>query len=132
MPSTQTLRLLSTFLAVTWMATLFYLSSQPMPEIDLGFTGQDKLVHLVAYGLLGALLLGALPLRTGGYSRGQMLLAAALATLYGISDEWHQFFVPGRTMDGLDVLADAIGALLGAWLLRRVVGKRPVAVRSPR
>jgi len=124
MPSPRTLRLLSVFLAVTWMATIFYLSSQPMPEIDLGFAAQDKLVHLVAYGLLGALLLGALPLRAGGYTRGQALLAATIGALYGISDEWHQFFVPGRSMDMLDMLADAAGALLGAWLVKLAVGKR--------
>jgi len=124
MPSSRTLRLLSALLAATWMATIFYLSSQPMPEIDLGFAAQDKLVHLVAYGLLGALLLGAQRLRAGGYTRGQALLAAAIGALYGISDEWHQFFVPGRTMDPLDMLSDAAGALLGAWLVKLAAGKR--------
>ncbi|MFZ5621985.1 MAG: VanZ family protein [Pseudomonadota bacterium] len=124
MSSSRTVRLSSTILAATWMATIFHLSSQPMPEIDLGFSAQDKVVHLVAYGLLGALLLGALPLRAGGYTRGQVLLAAMIGSLYGISDEWHQFFVPGRSMDMLDMLADAAGALLGAWLVKLVVGKR--------
>ena len=124
MSSSRTVRLSSTILAATWMATIFYLSSQPMPEIDLGFSAQDKVVHLVAYGLLGALLLGALPLRAGGYTRSQVLLAAMIGSLYGISDEWHQFFVPGRSMDMLDMLADAVGALLGAWLVKLVVGKR--------
>lgn len=125
MPSSRTVRLLSAFLAIAWMATIFYLSSQPMPDIDLGFESQDKLVHLMAYGLLGALLLGLQPLHADGYRRRQALLAAAIGTLYGISDEWHQFFVPGRTMDLLDMAADATGALLGAWLVRLAVGKTP-------
>ena len=41
-------------------------------------------------------------------------LAAALAAVYGVSDELHQSFVPGRTADGADVVADAVGAVLGA------------------
>lgn len=112
------LRLLSGVLALLWMATIYYLSSHPMPDIDLGFSAQDKLVHLLGYGLLGALLLGALPLREGSYSPRQVALAALIAALYGLTDEWHQSFVPGRNSDALDVLADAVGALLGSGILR--------------
>jgi VanZ family protein len=37
--------------------------------------------------------------------------------LYGVSDEFHQYFVPGRSVEALDVLADALGGLLGAWMM---------------
>jgi VanZ family protein len=36
-----------------------------------------------------------------------------LATLYGLSDEWHQFYVPQRMSDWADVLADLVGSTLG-------------------
>ncbi|HEY9198606.1 MAG TPA: VanZ family protein [Gammaproteobacteria bacterium] len=125
-----TVRVLSGALAVLWMGTIYYLSSHPMPEIDLGFSAQDKLVHLLAYGLLGALLLGAFRLRPGGYMLRQIALAALIATLYGLTDEWHQSFVPGRNSDALDVVADAVGALLGStllWALARRLSPGPAA-----
>lgn len=110
-------RLLSGALATLWMATIYYLSSHPMPEIDLGFSAQDKLVHLLGYGLLGLLLLGTRRPYADGYSMRQVASAALLATLYGLTDEWHQSFVPGRNSDTLDVVADAVGALFGSTLL---------------
>jgi hypothetical protein len=119
------LRWLSLSLALSWMATIYYLSSQSMPDIDLGFSGQDKVLHMAGYGLLGLLWLGALPRRAGGYSLWQVALATGIAALYGLSDEWHQSFVPGRSADILDVAADGLGGLLGAllgYLLSR--GKR--------
>ena len=123
----KALRIASGVLALLWMATIYYLSSHPMPEIDLGFSAQDKLVHLVGYALLGALLLGAMPWREGGYHPRHVVLAALLATLYGLTDEWHQAYVPGRNSDVLDVAADAVGAALGSGMLwaltRRFVAK---------
>ena len=110
-------RIASGALALAWMTTIYYLSSHPMPEIDLGFSAQDKLIHLVGYGLLGALLLGAMPWREGGYRPRHVVFAAMLATLYGLTDEWHQAYVPGRNSDVLDMIADAIGAALGSGML---------------
>ena len=124
-PSTK-LRWLSLAFALGWMATIYVLSSQPTAKLDLGFSGQDKLLHLGAYGLLGLLCIGALPRHTdGGYSLRQVAIAAAIAALYGLSDEWHQSFVPGRSADLLDLLADAAGGLLGA-LLGRLLSRRRI------
>ena len=124
-PSTR-LRWLSLALAVGWMAIIFALSSEPKPALDLGFSGQDKFLHLGAYGLLGLLCIGAMPRQAGaGYSLRQVALAAAVAALYGLSDEWHQSFVPGRSADLLDLVADAAGGLLGA-LLGRLLSRRRI------
>lgn len=113
-------RAMSAVLTLAWAATIYYLSSQPMPEIDLGLSNQDKLLHLGAYGLLAMLLLGSMARHPDGYRPRQVLLAAVLAALYGCSDEWHQFFVPGRMLDVLDLIADTVGALLGALTLHRL------------
>lgn len=121
---------MSSLLALLWMTTIYYLSSHPMPEVDLGFSAQDKVVHLVGYGLLGALLLGAMPWRERGYSLRQVGLAILLASLYGLLDEWHQSFVPGRHSDALDLVADFVGAALGSfslWWLARHFALKPAA-----
>jgi len=40
--------------------------------------------------------------------------AIVISSLYGVTDEYHQVFVPGRTFDVLDMAADAFGAAAGA------------------
>ncbi len=118
------MRRLSLGLALGWMAVLFWLSSQPAIDAPLLFPGQDKLFHAGVYGLLAAALLGAQPAGRRGYGRRQAWLAAALASLYGITDEVHQAFVPGRSADVWDWVADTAGAALAAWLLARASALR--------
>ena len=96
------------------MAVIFVLSSIP----DLGgLPGglSDKTGHFLGYGLLAALVLRAL---AGGRLRGvtwkRAVLAVALCSLYGASDELHQLFVRGRSSDVLDWAADSLGAALSA------------------
>jgi VanZ family protein len=119
---------LSLLLALTWMAGIFYLSHQPTLDVPSLFENQDKVMHFGAYGLLGVLLLGAMPLEAAGYRSRQIALATLIASLYGISDEFHQSFVPGRSPDVMDWLADTSGAFLAALLLaqlsRSVSGSR--------
>ncbi len=110
-------RYLSLALTISWAGVLFYLSSQPSIDTPSLFPGQDKLFHLIAYGVLGFLGMGAMLIHESGYRHRQLWLVVLLVVLYGISDEIHQYFVPGRTMDIYDVLADSIGGLLGAWVM---------------
>ena len=71
----------------------------------------DTSGHSLGYAILGALLLRALAGgRMSGVTWKTALATLVLATLYGVSDEFHQWFVPNRTPDVFDVLADAIGA----------------------
>jgi VanZ family protein len=97
------------------MGLLFLASSQPGVVTDARLL--DKLLHAVAYLVLGALVLrathgGVRPLRLGP------TVAAFLLTLaYGVSDEIHQLYVPGRTASVADVVADAIGAGLSIVLM---------------
>lgn len=99
--------------ALAWAAAIYWASSRshPFPFLPTGLLAQDKLLHLGAYAVLGALLAGALSCL--GTVRAA-LAAAAIATAYGLSDEWHQSFVPNRSADGADLAADAAGAVLGA------------------
>lgn len=117
------LQRISLLSALAWMALLFYLSNQPTLDTPSLFEGQDKIFHGGAYAVLGILLLAAQRLYPGGYSWRQVGASALLASLYGMTDEFHQAFVPGRSSDVLDWAADTVGALLAtlfvAWLSRR-------------
>ena len=75
----------------------------------------DKVMHFAVYAVLGALILRAVAGgRRSNVTLSGVLTAVVMATLYGITDEWHQSFVPGRTSDALDVVADLAGASAGA------------------
>jgi len=111
--------------ALAWMGLIFFLSAQPdLPRPESGWL--DLLIsggaHFFLYGMLALLLSWAL----GGGGKG-MALAFGLALLYGLSDEFHQAFVPGRCPDALDLVWDGLGAaagLVGWVMLRRVVARQ--------
>ncbi len=78
-----------------------------------------KLAHFTEYAIL--MLLGYWAFGRGLGCARQPALRWAIVTslLYAIVDETHQYFVPGRTANGADVLIDALGVLTAAWLIRR-------------
>jgi VanZ family protein len=86
------------------------LSTPPAPPE--GFSYYD--VHTGVYAGLGFLTARAWGKGLRSMSLGAVLGAAVISILYGVSDEFHQRFVPGRTFDVFDMLADAIGSVLGA------------------
>jgi VanZ family protein len=108
---------------------IFYLSAQPHPETQLPFVTHvsDKVLHAVEYAVLGALCYRAL--RGSGHDswrRHAIPAAILLASLYGVSDEVHQAFVPFRNSSWLDWLADTVGAVLGVSAMHRLLSLRPV------
>ncbi len=99
--------------AILWAAAIFLLASRAVPDIGPRFPHKDKVVHLCLYGVLGWLVTRPLRRAHGLPLQKAVALAIILAALYGASDEWHQSFVPHRTADIDDWLADLIGAALG-------------------
>ncbi|HEX9287891.1 MAG TPA: VanZ family protein [Anaeromyxobacteraceae bacterium] len=98
-----------------YLALIFYLSSQSDPLPGLTTRVWDKALHALEYGAVGGLLL--LSLRSSGVGpRLALVLAVAGASLYGLSDELHQAFVPIRSCDVRDWAADTLGGALGAAL----------------
>jgi VanZ family protein len=73
-------------------------------------TNIDKVAHFSVYGLLGTLICR---LRGGGSGA---LMGLLIASAYGATDEWHQYFVPGRSCDVWDWVADTSGAALAVTL----------------
>lgn len=68
--------------------------------------------HFLEYAVLGLLLARALRLRAS--CQCACLLAIVFASLYGITDEVHQWFVPGRMPDPADWIVDSCGAIVGS------------------
>lgn len=98
------------------MAVIFALSAMSSPPNPAAVG--DKTEHFVGYGVLGAVIARATAGGTlAGLSGGAAAAAWTLATLYGLSDEYHQSFVPGRTADPADWLADASGSAVSVGVL---------------
>lgn len=70
--------------------------------------------HFCEYAMFGFLLQNALGCSLA--PRRALLLAIVVASAYGVTDEFHQLFVPGRACDPVDWMVDTAGAALGALL----------------
>lgn len=130
-------------LAALWAALIFYFSAQsgeasaavseefisPFSRIltallgEAGHTFVRKCAHFFLYCVLMCLAVCAY--RSGGGKR-IFLWPFALCVLYAVSDEIHQYFVPGRACRIYDIGVDALGCLAGAfclWLVRQAVAR---------
>ena len=102
------------FAVIAWMALIFYLSSIPAIDIPPGPQAASVAVHLLEFFVLALLLSWAI---NGGLKNGlhpsSLISAFIVAVFYGVLDELHQLYVPGRVTDMMDILVDAVGALIG-------------------
>lgn len=110
---------------VIYMAGIFFASSIPDPPVPSDVS--DVSLHEAAYFGLAMLVIRACADGTWkGVTLGTLAAAWAIAVLYGVTDEWHQSFVPNRHAELRDLGSDAIGAavatiVVGAWsIIRRL------------
>jgi len=104
--------------------TLWFLSSRTTLPQPPGPLGWDKLQHLLAYGALAfAIGLWISPAFWKHRPITAILLTAAIGSAYGVIDEIHQYFVPGRYSDIWDWVANTIGSILGALAIMFIVRK---------
>jgi VanZ family protein len=80
----------------------------------------DKIAHCALYAVLGATLASG---RFRASSSVPHVVLLVLGALYGISDEWHQAWVPGRDPDPADWLADVVGLALGYGTTMSFLGR---------
>ena len=96
---------------------IFLVSHIPGEEVDIPRSLQpirlDFVYHIVVYFILATSICFAIKARTVGAN----LIVILVAFTYGISDELHQIFVPGRSPAIIDVMSDLGGTILGvsAW-----------------
>lgn len=89
---------------------IFLLSSRSTTGVS-----HDKIAHTVAYAVMAFLFARAFSVHTSVFWK-IWLFAFLISTFYGVSDEYHQSFVPGRHSSIDDVIADALGALIGGFV----------------
>lgn len=95
---------------------IFFFSSLPSDQVPSPFPGIDKLLHLVEYIPFGFLLLRAFSGSFRVTPLQALLWGIFVLTLYALSDEVHQLFVPGRYFSYLDMVFDVIGGLIGGFI----------------
>ncbi len=106
---------------LAYCALIFWLSDQPRLLVSLPMTGQDKVVHLLAYATMAWLCWQSL----AGEPAQRAWMVLLFCLLFGASDEWHQSFVAGRDASLWDWLADALGAMVVVALrMRKAVAGR--------
>jgi len=115
---------------LAWAGLIFLASSIPNPPGPQSREWHSELAHFIEYAVFGFLAARVFLQWRPNWQLVVLFLAAWLLTLaYGISDEWHQSFVPNRDPSLKDVLFDAVGGAAGVAVglhfgaLRRRLGR---------
>ena len=113
------------FPVILYSGMIFAVSSWPnLQTPSLGKIPVDKVCHIFEYGLYGFLVARALEGSKSDWpSRTILFLTVMISFFYGLSDEFHQMFVPGRTSSLSDLMADVIGAFIGGKIYFRRVSR---------
>lgn len=102
------------FPVICYSAMIFGVSSLPMGKSAPPFPAADKVIHIAEYSGFGYLLARGFMNSFPTWPLAKVsVLAVGTGVAYGISDEFHQSFVPSRESSIYDVFADTIGTVLG-------------------
>jgi hypothetical protein len=97
--------------ALALVVGLFIGGAQPI-AVGLLPVPWDKVAHTAVFAAIAFLLASARVREHWGW----LVASVVLATVVGGADEFHQYFLPGRSCDWADFAADALGASLGGIL----------------
>jgi len=99
-------------LTLCYASLIFIISSFQLPAyVEKG--PSDKILHVIEYLILGFLTLGCFKNKN---LFPILVVAFLISFLYGISDEVHQYFVPGREFSIYDIAANSVGSLFGVLI----------------
>ncbi len=111
--------------ALLYTAVIFVLSAQPRLHSPFQFVNGDKVAHAIEYAGLGFVLARAFSGMLAPAQAGiAPLLAICTGLVVGTSDELFQARVPGRASSPFDLMADALGLLLGQFAYRRIFRRK--------
>lgn len=115
------------FWVIIWALVIFIQSSFPaisLPKVE--WFGIDKIVHMGVFGMLAGLCyISFLNIKSRNIFTKNIYLSTAIITIiYGALDEIHQYFVPNRSCELQDWLADALGVMIALMIIRYFLSKR--------
>lgn len=113
-----------------WVALTLTLTSIPNLHAGPDFRGADKIAHFTFYGIMGFLFV-LWRREIGKGAVAAVIWAAIFAALLGLIDEFHQQWIPGRSMDLLDWTADFLGGTAGS-IFSSVASSRLPFLLTPR
>jgi VanZ family protein len=105
---------------IAYLSAIFVFSSfhrVPLPFIDR--LSVDKIYHCLEYIPVGFLIFRSFDKGANLKKSYTFLLVILLGALYGLSDEVHQYFVPGRYFSWWDLTANVAGVSIGSWIYKK-------------
>ncbi|RLB83262.1 MAG: hypothetical protein DRH15_05605 [Deltaproteobacteria bacterium] len=118
------------FPVIIYCLVIFIQSSYPVPKETPDWPFKDKVLHLAGYSVLGVLFLrGFRNSRLKNRHKLIIVISILFTGIYGLTDEWHQYYVPLRSAEALDLLADFLGGMFGVYFYHRILEKYPVIGR---
>lgn len=115
-----------------WAGAIFLFSSlptKPVSEIHWEDFVIKKTAHIVEYAVLTILVYRALK-ESGLDKKRSGLFSVFISSLYGLTDELHQSFTPGRDPKLRDIIFDTIGAILAIYFLWKLLPKMPERLKA--
>lgn len=108
------------FIIILYMSLIFYFSSISYPPQPMKGVKEAPIIeHIIEFAILGILLIpGFRSLKFWNFHKNAFIFALIFGILYGISDEVHQHFVPGRCAELIDVIANSVGVILGVLFVK--------------
>lgn len=100
-----------------WVIFILVATSWPGISVGPDALALDKVFHFSAYAILAALMLRA---TLSPRAWGTVFAVWAIVACFGALDEWHQAFIPRRSMSLADWIADTAGALVGVLGVRLI------------
>lgn len=104
-------------LSLSWMIVIWIGSSVPGSSLPGDLNYWSYAAHLAEYGILGYLLARSFTSKSRQTpSVKSIIIVIIIGMLYAGIDEWHQSFVPGRSVNVFDWIFDVLGVIFGIYL----------------
>ncbi|MHC4289904.1 MAG: VanZ family protein [Planctomycetota bacterium] len=104
-------------LGIYW-PVIFWLTHIPVPDVARQSGMSDKTMHVLAFFVLAFLVWFAVcPYQKARWNRLKVWVVLATVIAYAAIDEYLQGFIPGRSADVWDFVADTVGVVVGLGVL---------------